>query len=593
MSDLATIRRFLSLVKQPGELIELRCDQSEGERKTRKHGYYNDHHKAAQDAADFAGNVYFTVNRLDPDLPVTNELVPCRKGCCTKAKDIVRRTLLYLDGDPVRPSGTASTDEQHQAAIDLVRFVAGQLSFPKPIIGSSGNGACAFWKIDLPPDSTLPKRVLKTIKAKWETPAVSIDLTVASAARIGRLLGTDNHKGGKAGRQSTILDAPTIITPAERIEQYGEWVENPEKVEDGALELLTEEAMEAFAPLPKEQTEANRAQQLVTSWTFGKTYEEQVRNVGDLLKAKGIQCTISKSPDSKGTFCKWFHFDCVFRPGQTDARNWIKVHPTGGVTGGCFHGKCAGKGLVEILSVIAPALAAQAAETYDDSHRLARSYLQSRSPLVIWQRCPHSYQDGVYVEDCKESVRAEVNLHIKREFDALGFSETPNVTTKEVNNVFAAVEALTFDRAETTPHWRGKHQYPASEYLVFQNGMLHVPSYLDGSYRFSDFTPNYFTLAKLPYDFDSNAPEPKHFIDYCRFQWDDVQVHLLLEEILGDILLSDPRWRVFYNFLGKPWAGKSTLAEMIEGLVGEQNRSPSIYRTSLRTLAWRGRLGRN
>ena len=229
MSDLATIRRFLSLVNQPGELIELRCDQSEGERKTRKHGYYNDHHKAAQDAADFAGNVYFTVNRLAPNLPATNELIPCRKGCCTKAKDIVRRTLLYLDGDPVRPSGTASTDEQHQAAIDLVRFVAGQLSFPKPIIGSSGNGACAFWKIDLPPDSTLPKRVLKTIKAKWETPAVSIDLTVASAARIGRLLGTDNHKGGKARRQSTILDAPTIITPAERIEQYGEWVENPER----------------------------------------------------------------------------------------------------------------------------------------------------------------------------------------------------------------------------------------------------------------------------------------------------------------------------------------------------------------------------
>ena len=79
-------------------------------------------------------------------------------------------------------------------------------------------------------------------------------------------------------------------------------------------------------------------------------------------------------------------------------------------------------------------------------------------------------------------------------------------------------------------------------------------------------------MGSLPYDFDPNAPEPINFINYCKFQWDDSKSHLLLEEILGDILLADPRQRVFYVFLGKRFAGKSTLVETIEGSVGERNR---------------------
>ena len=130
MSDIETIRRTLHYLKEPGELIELRCDHLVSERKVRLHGYYNDHEKLARDAEEFEGNCYFTINRLDPAIPATNELRRCKKGACTKAENIVRRTALYLDGDAVKPAGTPSTDAQHQAAIDLVKFIAGQLPFP-------------------------------------------------------------------------------------------------------------------------------------------------------------------------------------------------------------------------------------------------------------------------------------------------------------------------------------------------------------------------------------------------------------------------------------------------------------------------------
>ena len=398
------------------------------------------------------------------------------------------------------------------------------------------------------------------------------------------MLGTLNYKGGHAGRQATILDAPQRVVTEEVVPPPGVTA-TPEllaalkpvtRTEDLPLELLTEAVMAAFAPLPKERTEKARVQQLVTSWSLGKTEKEQVANVTALLTAKGLQFSLSQSPDSRGTLCWWFHFDCVFRPGQNDAKNWIKIHPTEGVSAGCHHQKCQGKGLVHLLAILAPELAAEAAEGYDDSHRLARGFLQSRPPLVIWQGAPHGYQDGAYREEAEASVKAELNLHIKREFNSLGFDETPNVTAKVVHNAYQSASALVFDRAENAPHWRRRNgHHDASEYLLFNNGLLHVPTYLDGKADYwVDPTPDYFGLAKLPYDFDPHhAAAPTNFTAYCQYQWPDANAHLLLEEIMGDILMGDLRQRSFYAFLGKGFAGKSAVVEgAFEGLVGEHNR---------------------
>lgn len=543
MSDIETIRRTLRLLK-PGQLVELRC-ASLGVRRAWFSGIYDDHAKLAADAAAWPGDCYFSVNRLT-DRPASNSL---RRGNAIKADDIARRSLLYIDADPVRPSGTASTDEQHQAAIDLVQRIAAELPFPRPLVGDSGNGAALFYAIDLPADSTLVTRVLRAVKQKYDTPSVTIDTTVANAARIARLPGTVNWKGGEAGRQSTIIDAPE------------------------ALEIVPEAMLEAFAPQPVKQSEDARVQQIVTGWAFGDTPEQQIANLTKLLNAKATAFTIEENPDSQGTLCTWFRLaDCPFRPGQPDGRTWIKVHPTAKISAGCFHAKCQGKGLQDILDVIAPEIAAQAKERYDDSHRLARSYLVTRPPLVIYQGEPYGYRDGVFTPETPQAVKAATNLHIKRQFDALGLKETPNVTTKTVGNTYAALEALTIDLQETVPHWRISGKPPANEFLSFANGLLHVPSYFEGRTCFADHTPDYFSLAKLPYNFDPNAPEPKHFIDYCQYQWTDAQTHLLVEEILGDCLLADPRRRVFYGWTGKGSAGKSTLAEMVESLVGESNR---------------------
>ena len=325
------------------------------------------------------------------------------------------------------------------------------------MIVSSGNGAALFGRIDLPPDSPLVKRFLKAIKDKWVRPDIEVDQKVANVSRICRFIGTDNCKGG-AGRQSKIISAP------------------------GTLEIIPEEKLAAFVPEPQKQSEDTRIQQQVTSLTFGKTCADQVVSIHGLLQAKKINYTHSEDADKKGVRCHWFHFACVLRPGHTDAKNWICVHPTEGISGGCHHGKCHGKGFLDILAVIVPEIAAQAAETFDDSYRLARGFLRSRSPLVFWQGIPHGYRDGSYAKEDEASIRAEISLYAKKEFDLLGFEKTPNVTLGLIYNVQAAAAALNFDRAES-PHWRTEQKRGASEYLAFKNGLLHVPSFLAGGER--------------------------------------------------------------------------------------------------------------
>ena len=130
--------------------------------------------------------------------------------------------------------------------------------------------------------------------------------------------------------------------------------------------------------------------------------------------------------------------------------------------------------------------------------------------------------------------------------------------------------ALTFDRNPDAPHWCTSHERPASEFLLFKNGLLHVPSYFEGRRRLLCRSyPDFFLLGKLPYDFDEHAPEPKHFIAFCQYAWADANVHLLVEEILGDIILPDPRRRVFFVWTGRP-ARQDRLAEATEDMVGRE-----------------------
>jgi len=231
--DLPEIRRALTVLYQPGDLVELRALDVGGKTVA---GYFDDHSKLAEAAAKLSGSaagVYVVLNELTPALLArsANRITIGPKNL-TQDKDIIRRRYLPIDVDARRPSGISSTDAEHDAAIQVAgkikEYLVG-LGFPADaiIIGDSGNGAHLLVRVDLPNDeasTNLIKTCLDALATRFDDAAVSIDPGVFNAARIWKLPGTLARKGdstpARPHRLARLLDVPTtpVITSGEALE---------------------------------------------------------------------------------------------------------------------------------------------------------------------------------------------------------------------------------------------------------------------------------------------------------------------------------------------------------------------------------------
>ncbi len=204
-NDLAEINKALELFHGHG-VVELRhIGPGWKGRKETNSGYYDDLDKLARDAATAKqGNVYVTLNPVDPSLLArrANRTDAAGSGDTTGDAHIIGRRLLLVDFDAKRPSGISSTDEQHELAIDRAKRAARALvddhGFPTPVLADSGNGAHLLSTIDLPNDAgatALVQGVLARLGELFGDDAVAVDQTVYNAARITKLYGTTARKG--------------------------------------------------------------------------------------------------------------------------------------------------------------------------------------------------------------------------------------------------------------------------------------------------------------------------------------------------------------------------------------------------------------
>jgi len=108
---------------------------------------------------------------------------------------------LPIDIDPIRPAGIPSTDQEHDAAINLAHKLSADLEtqgWPAGIILDSGNGAQILYRIDLPNDehsASLTERVLKGLARQCNNAVLEVDVKVFNASRIWKLPGTMAVKG--------------------------------------------------------------------------------------------------------------------------------------------------------------------------------------------------------------------------------------------------------------------------------------------------------------------------------------------------------------------------------------------------------------
>ncbi len=167
--------------------------------------------------------IYITLNPISESLLSRyNNRIESNIVSTTANADIIKRTWLYIDIDPVRPSNIASSDHEHQEALDIAELISTELnmdySFPVPIVADSGNGASLLYRIELNNNDESKQLIIDVLQAiadKYNSGTICIDQTVFNAGRIIKLFGTLSKKGDdtkeRPYRYSKILSIPDKI----------------------------------------------------------------------------------------------------------------------------------------------------------------------------------------------------------------------------------------------------------------------------------------------------------------------------------------------------------------------------------------------
>jgi hypothetical protein len=153
-TNIDEINRALSLLFIPGDIVELRAFDKKG---FPHPGYYDDFTKLAEDAARLSDRPDMASICITPNVIKTallarakNHLYPDNSKAkkTTSDEDVLKRRWFLIDVDAYCQgiAGIASTDEEHQATIEMacdIRAFLISIGFPKDsmILADSGNGA--------------------------------------------------------------------------------------------------------------------------------------------------------------------------------------------------------------------------------------------------------------------------------------------------------------------------------------------------------------------------------------------------------------------------------------------------------------------
>ncbi len=335
------VRRFLSLLHEPGDVFEIRLPKY-GRFKFTASGYFDnvDDATAAVGRWDGKASAFVTLNPINPALMAraANKIIE-RAEATTADEDIERRARLFIDLDAVRPSGISSTEDELAAAEALRGEIAAFLrsrGWPDPLVVMSGNGANLLYRIDLPNDDDardLVAALLRSLAARFDSERVKVDTSVSNAARIMGLVGTLKMKGDSTDdrphRRSYVTSAP-----------------------------------EHFAVVSRAQLEAVAAGPSSASNAGSSSRTPRSGSLADALERAGIEYR-EQPPDANRV--TWYHVRLC--PFHEDGRPFEcgvgQALPDGPYAGHCFHPEGEGKGWHEFKRAFGLDGAGGARDTHD------------------------------------------------------------------------------------------------------------------------------------------------------------------------------------------------------------------------------------
>lgn len=316
MIDREQIYKWWNIFQKNGdELCEIRCMDASGKTYS---GYYRDVERLIADVEPLSNRdnlqIYFVLNSINKDCydrPQRERIIEKPKNT-TSDNDIIGRTKILLDFDPVRPAGIGSTNEQLKDAHKVARAAYDYLldqGFNEPIVCRSGNGWHVIISVALantPENTKLVERFLKSMAMMFQTEKVDIDLKVFNASRICKLYGTYAKKGSNTEehpwRLAKIVKCPDEIVPNKK------------------------EYIEKIADLyPEERPQPSRE----------NNYGQSKFDILDFFTRHGIEYRSVRITGGTRYILK----ECPFG-GHKDPDSMVFQHDNGALSFMCYHNSC-------------------------------------------------------------------------------------------------------------------------------------------------------------------------------------------------------------------------------------------------------------
>lgn len=334
------IKRAAAVLFTAGQVVEVRTFPPGPQYS----GFFDDPDALAAAVAELAtdravSGVFWTINPVAPDLlarrkdggtRTPNAIGPAESGMSAGNADIIGRRWLYIDLDPDRPTGTAATDDEKSAAVEIGTAIAEWLAergWSAPMVVDSGNGRHLYYPIDLPNDADatdLVKRILKALHQRFGTGAVKIDASVSNAGRIARIPGTWNRKGAgtadRPHRPVALLSVPDGRSP----------------VDPDRLRALADEA----GPPRRPFTIAPANGAAATPTADGFDLPGWIASHADRFRELGL--IITPTPTAEYRFLAAVE-PCPFDPSHDPGGTYIGQVGDGGLFARCYHDRCGGQ----------------------------------------------------------------------------------------------------------------------------------------------------------------------------------------------------------------------------------------------------------
>lgn len=332
------LRKAIAQLKPDGELFEVRIM---GGRQPIS-GYFRDADTLinAFGTVDLRNtNVYITLNKPMDALysrQQANRFLAVKNT--TSDKEIEVLNWLFIDLDPVRPSGISSTNEELKASMELAQKVYVYLKgvgFEEPVKAFSGNGYHLLYRIGLQSteaNEKLVKGCLKALSAMFSTDAVKVDTANFNPSRICKLYGTKAQKGS---------DTESRPHRMARIDGDVKELKQTKKI---YLEKLAGEI---------EEEEIKPARY--------NNYSPHDFDIESWMQEHGIRYTIK---DGDG-YTKFVLDECPFDPNHKAPDSMILKQPSGAIGFKCLHDSCQDKRWQDVRVMFEPDAYEKTNESFD------------------------------------------------------------------------------------------------------------------------------------------------------------------------------------------------------------------------------------